>query len=265
MTRFLRSTGPTGWQPGETPGVREGTSVARLTVMRGLGVLAIWMAAACYQDVGYEGTSFRCDDDQGCPSGQACVAARCVAPGGSPVDARSDDDPIVDGAAQTPSPDAFVGCQPSFQTVAGAPGTSKYLVVKNRETWASAQQSCRSHSATSHLVVFDDLAELSAIRTFANQTVTTPWGLWAGYARDYDSPPLDSFVSVTDVPLPFGSNLWRTDEPNNKGTLGEVVADFSDTGNLNDIDIGTIAAPRTHYYVCECDGQVDDRTFTLAP
>jgi hypothetical protein len=58
-------------------------------VVRWLAVAAL-LAGACRFDADYGGTSYRCDDQPICPSGQTCIDGLCRT---TPIDAGVDDDP----------------------------------------------------------------------------------------------------------------------------------------------------------------------------
>ncbi len=124
-------------------------------------------------------------------------------------------------------------------------GTSSYFFVPDVATWEAAEVLCERDTEThiTHLVVFDDAAEMQAVRAI----VTTPnlsWQVWAGYSR----PKLDAtklYYEVTGGTIDAASPLWNVGEPN---AGDETATFFQATGGMIDTNAGYFLPS-----LCECD------------
>ena len=103
----------------------------------------------------------------------------------------------------------------------------------------------------------ESASELSLVRAWASPRLLAGWRAHAGFARDLNDPPLDSFFSVNGDPLAKTSPLWQSLEPNNTGGA-EVVVEWGQ--NVNLVDVGN---DKMEPYVCECDGKRGNRMFQL--
>lgn len=162
------------------------------------------------------------------------------------LDGRTED---ADAAPAEPCPP-----DGTYQPLADAPTASRYRFVDMPATWSRAFDDCRNDSATgvTHLIVFDDTSEFSVVQAAAFQRARVGWGAWAGYARDWNTPPFQ-FRAVTGEPIAPSSPLWAASEPDNGGPDGsETVVRWGEAFD------GLVDAPwdfaAPDGYVCECDG-----------
>lgn len=157
-----------------------------------------------------------------------------------------------------PPPDA-PACPDSYAPLAGM--TSKYRYVGTWRLWDEAAADCANDSAgTTHLVVPDDMAEIVAIRTLVTDGMT--YTVHVGYARDTAAAGGDPrvFYAVTGETLDLnapGWELWNPNEPNNQGGIETIVFIEHDKTLMDGEPF------REQRYVCECDGRVPARQFTL--
>ncbi|HSD90634.1 MAG TPA: hypothetical protein VLB44_24085, partial [Kofleriaceae bacterium] len=158
----------------------------------------------------------------------------------------------TNGDAPTPV-DAPEACPQNYRIVQNTPLSSVYRLGSTPMSWDAAAADCNNDTLTrvTHLIVFDDIAELVAIRPFVN--AAAPWSAYVGYARDTIAQGGDPtmFTSVTGTPLSATSMLWGTNEPDNGGGPGlpeETVVFIRDDKDLTD-------GPDTYpfVYICECD------------
>ena len=139
-----------------------------------------------------------------------------------------------------------------YQSIAGAPSVYRIEAVTVLP-WPEAEQTCEAdRPGGTHLVVFDDITELLAVRQ--EMLGLGGFGAYAGYARDPTDPP-NMFRTVTGEPLSPVSNLWEPGEPTG-GT--EQVIYFA-----NDEDLIDGPANFELIYVCECDGKPVTESFTF--
>jgi hypothetical protein len=143
-------------------------------------------------------------------------------------------------------------CTAAYVPVAGAP--SRYRIFDEAPvTWPQAEGVCVADSpGETHLVVFDDITELLAVRA------AMPSGGWTahvGYGRN-PADFIDSFRAVTGEPLSPVSNLWEPGEPTGPGA--EQVTFFT-----NSEDVLDSPPDLMRIFVCECDGRPETVTFTL--
>ncbi|HTL38971.1 MAG TPA: hypothetical protein VL326_37825 [Kofleriaceae bacterium] len=154
----------------------------------------------------------------------------------------------------------------NYVTVNGAPPTSTYRYVPNMGfTWDAAALACKSDSMTgvTHLVVFETVGEMSAVRSLVPPTPPY-WQVFTGYARNSNShggSPFQ-FTSVTGVPLAQTDSIWETAsyvEPDDGGVGGqETITFFEMTRNLTD---GPADIQRG--FLCECDGTPANQMFQI--
>jgi hypothetical protein len=151
-------------------------------------------------------------------------------------------------------------CPVGYVSVANAPVTSVYRYSSLAIDWNAAAVDCRDDSLTgiSHLVVFEGVAEVAALRAFV--PALAPWGAHAGYSRDTiaHGGVATQFTSVTGMPLSSTSPLWASLEPDNGGGGGpeEAGTFFANDRNLVDAPIAEVRG-----YVCECDHIVANQVF----
>jgi len=157
-------------------------------------------------------------------------------------------DPRLDGPVDAPE-----ACPLDYRPVQNTPLSSVYRYGTSQMSWDAAAADCANDTLTrvTHLIVFDDIAELVAIRPFV--TAAAPWTAYVGYARNTISHGGDPtmFTSVTGVPLSPTSMLWAVAEPDNGGGAPmpeETVVFIRNDKNLTD---GPDIYP--FVYICECD------------
>ena len=149
-------------------------------------------------------------------------------------------------------------CPADYAPIANAPAGSSYRIVEmENDRWLLGFVDCRNDTTTgvTHLVVFDDVIELEAIKRALPPPPSkgAAWVSWAGYARPPHSDPL-LFSTVTGGDISSTDPLWGLSEPNNgngNGAKEETVVWIG-----NNIS-GLIDAPYdkvVNGYVCECDG-----------
>lgn len=161
-----------------------------------------------------------------------------VVDGSVEIDATPPPPPPPDAAP--PPPDAFVKiCPPAYVTVAAAQTTSKYRRVQVQRLWQTAKNDCESDGG--HLVIPETTAEATAIYTFVNPLLSSPY-YWAGVS----DPELDdTWVTVTGQPFPIADMSWGTNQPNQNA--GEIHLLVGSGAKLYDwYDDGT------QEYACEC-------------
>ena len=147
-------------------------------------------------------------------------------------------------------------CPATYTSVERA--KSKYRYVAQQRLWDEAAADCRNDDATNtHLVVFDDAAEIAAMRTLvADAQIYT---LHVGYARDTDGDPR-VFYAVTGETLDLMSptwDLWQQGEPNNFNGIETIVFIEHDKSLMDG------EPSRSQRYICECDGRPATRTFVI--
>lgn len=134
--------------------------------------------------------------------------------------------------------------------------TSRYRFGATPTRWPFADVDCRADTQTAitHLVVFDDVAEIAAVRSAV--PLEPPWSLLVGYARDTGSDPY-VFRAVTGGVLDRTSPLWADGEPNGDPNSvppapEETVVYIAHATDLFDAPVDWITGPNP--YFCECDG-----------
>lgn len=149
-------------------------------------------------------------------------------------------------------------CPASYATPPNTTGTYRYVSLSL--PWDAAEADCENDTQTriSHLVVFDDIAELLAVRAAA--PFEAPWEVSVGYARDTlaQGGVANEFYPITStVPLLTTSPLWAMGEPNNGlGGPEETTVFIS-----NDTALYDAPATYPHNYICECDHRQPARVF----
>lgn len=152
----------------------------------------------------------------------------------------------------------FEPCPASYTTPPNT--TSRYRYVSLSLPWDAAEADCENDTQTriSHLVVFDDVAELIAVT--ASAPFERPWEASVGYARDTvaQGGVANEFYPVTSLrSLPLSSPLWAMSEPNNGlGGPEETTVFIS-----HDTAMYDAPAIYPHTYICECDQQQPARIF----
>lgn len=168
-----------------------------------------------------------------------------------PTDARIADtsvDTLLDGPIDAPE-----ACPTNYSIVPNTPLNSVYRLGSTPMSWDAAAADCSNDTLTrvTHLIVFDDIAELVAIRPFVPGV--DPWIAYVGYARDTIQQGGDPtmFTSVTGIPLSPTSMLWAANEPDNGGgpSLPEETVVFI----RNDKDLTDGPDTYQFIYICECD------------
>ncbi|MCX5747229.1 MAG: C-type lectin domain-containing protein [Proteobacteria bacterium] len=184
-----------------------------------------------------------------------CWMLLVLAPGCDRVFGLTELSPPVDAATSDANLDANLdNCPSGYAPIVG--GATRYRFVTELQNWEFAHDDCANDTsvAITHLVEFDDQAELDAVR--AAFPVLAPWEAWVGYARDLAGDP-HVFHGTTGVLLPLGSPVWAGGEPDNSAG-DEVVTFFG-----NNFDVVDGPRPTPYRYVCECDGVAGDRVFTF--
>jgi len=192
------------------------------------------------------------------------LVALALALAGCDVVFRLDDLKVDDGGTPDIAIDAGEACRADYGTVSDTPTRSKYRFVNTYLTWKEAEADCENDSATNitHLVVFDDEAELRGVRNFVIAEVVFETGgafqAHLGYGRNLADDATE-FYAVTGEALPTSGPPWQLNEPNNgMGGAPEPVVWFSREFDLVD-------GPTTFMtvYVCECDHRPVTNMFTL--
>jgi hypothetical protein len=117
-------------------------------------------------------------------------------------------------------------------------GQSHYRFATAADRWDSAEQACEADGRGSHLVVFNDAPEMSAIEGLVMGTV-----IWVGISdRVRDGTFLDVMGEI-----PLFKPQWQSTDPSFPGP-GCVEFDPS-SRRIHDAACSTQVA-----YVCECDG-----------
>jgi hypothetical protein len=168
--------------------------------------------------------------------------------------------PPVDAAPpiDTAPIDATV-CPGNYVTIPGQ--ATKYRYGTPDRLWDEAAIDCNNDNpGTTHLVTFDDLDELVAVRTIVAHPI--PYNLHVGYARDTVAAGGNDrvFYAVTGETLDLSSqlwDLWQQGEPNNYMMI-ETIVFIEHDKTLMDGE-----PSRSQFYVCECDGRPATRTFML--
>ena len=155
--------------------------------------------------------------------------------------------------------DAMEQCPGSYRPLDGAPTESVYLWVPANNTWEEAEADCEADTIAkiTHLVVFEDVAEMVAIRAELNSTIGT-FNSHTGYARNTAGDPFE-FFSVTGDALPRSGPPWNANEPT--GIIGvgeETTTRFESFRDLTDQPWNS-----QFNYLCECDHRRVTKTFTL--
>jgi len=185
--------------------------------MRRAGFIA-WLLVACRFDGG------------GLPVDDAAIQG----PVDAPVDVVAD--ALVDAPVDGP-PDATL-CPQDYEDL-GVAG-SKYRFVSPPAAWVDAEADCENDSATAHLVVLDNAAELAVIDPKSGGKA------WIGFT---DRVMENSFLNVTGGSTTF--QPWQNGEPNDGGL--EIGSE--DCVELDGAEINDENCPLARSYVCECDAQ----------
>lgn len=153
--------------------------------MRTLLLIVVLANAGCLRK-----TEFQCSDDSACGTAGRCettgfcsfadpdcssgrrydqsagsLAGQCTG-GGTTGDGGSTDMPTnTDGSMVVDAPPA--GCPSGYVALTGAQAGHLYKLLAVAENWNAQEAACQLTSASSHLAVPDDLAELTALDTLA--------------------------------------------------------------------------------------------------
>lgn len=150
-------------------------------------------------------------------------------------------------------------CPTGFASVAGAPATSKYLLMDEVATWSEARSDCAGHAedeavARTHLVALETAEEYAAIvglvgdddqQLGLTRLPGLPWGWVTGVVANIDHLP------------------WMAGEPGSAKYCAAIVEVDGPQGS------GDVMRVRTAHcisyslrrYVCECEDGVGDVLF----
>lgn len=214
--------------------------------MRAMLMLFVLANAGCLRK-----TEFQCSDDSACGASGRCettgfcsfadpdcssgrrydqsagsLGGQCTGGGNM----NGDGGPIVDSPPMTgdgPPADAppTAGCPAGYVALTGAQAGHVYKLLTIIENWTTQEAACQLTSASSHLAVPDDLAELTALDTAAGTNH------WVGITDAANEMVWKNVLGATQTFLP-----WQPPAPdNNSGGQGEdCVEGLPATHTIND-------------------------------
>jgi Lectin C-type domain len=216
------------------------------------------LASSCLRS-----TEYRCEGDTSCGGGGTCestgfcsfsdpdcssgrrynasagsLAGTCTSGGDPVIDADIvDDDSTVPPSDGSTTDTPVAQCPSGYNTITGGQTGHLYMFIANTATWDNQEAACQATTLKSHLVVPDDLAELTATDALAGGTNR----YWIGIT---DVVTENTFVTVLGANAVFLP--WDPPAPNNAG--GEhCVEAIPDIHKFNDERCNT-SLPA----VCEC-------------
>jgi hypothetical protein len=212
--------------------------------MRAMLILFVLANAGCLRK-----TEFQCSDDNACGATGRCettgycsfidndcssgrrydnsagtYAGQCTG-GGTIGDGGTVDSPpnaTDGGTTDTPS---TAGCPAGYAALTGAQAGHLYKLLVIAENWATQEAACQATSASSHLAVPDDLAELTALDALAASNY------WLGITDAAVEGTWRNVLGATQTFLP-----WQPPAPDNAGGgQGEdCVEGLPTTHTIND-------------------------------
>ena len=170
------------------------------------------------------------------------------------VDARADDAPVFEPVRDCPA---------TYDVTLGARSSRYRFILTANRAWEASDDCNDDQPAFTHLIAFDDMAEVAEAQAQVNLTPGLPGNVaWVGGVQLRMQPdPMTGWLSVTGGALVAGP--WSPNEPDDEGSGEGNDEQFV---GLEPNRGGMVDYPnnRDHGGLCECDGKPLDAAAAAA-